>query len=527
MAIPTSEPQAVSKAGSVGVQPDINLGSNVFRAISGLGTAIKASAEEDRVARAKREAANLKLEEEAQKTIDKTVGYQTDSVNEDLRVRIDEIVRDPEIMHKPDLWLEAVNKAIEGDEAAFNSAKEGGSRDSIEAADFERLATIRDIRSELKGRVAEQINENNKLAAIQRYNQLGETHPDAAKHLINENDRFSPKEKQELIEDLDKKTSDRAAIRIENTLETLTIDNNIEGLSEQAEAIESGSGEYANLTPEELDNQRNIVQNKINTIETKQAKAYSSFLEGIVQTGTYSQFDFNQAVDAGLLTEEAADSLQKMVSGPTGAKGQIELKDRLNRHKEDKANALSYGVLEAKINKNWLTPFSEGDNPAMSKKDLTDMVAEIRASTELGIVSKNVLIARAIQAFSQSSLQQDKEGNFWIPTAFEDDLLGERWNKLDEPARKKLSDFGVKASKLLSKSIHTQLSLVGFDEEGKPLKQGFDSVEVFFDDLDGILDEMESGNPAKANQEIETRLEFYKTGFQSAMIRQALAGPSE
>ncbi len=178
MPIPSSEPGKFKPAGSVGVQVDIGIGSNVFDAIAGAGRAFD------------------KLKEESQKSVDTTNSYKTGDLRDQLGKLIQEDITNNGIQNDPDKWSESIESTISAWEERYSDATKGSSKEAAEAFMFAREKAVRDARTNFGGKAIAQLNENEKTQAVSRSNTLIENGDlNGSIQTIAQSDKFSEAEK--------------------------------------------------------------------------------------------------------------------------------------------------------------------------------------------------------------------------------------------------------------------------------------------------------------------------------------------
>lgn len=177
--IPTSEPQPTQRAGSVGVQPDINIGSNVFAAIRGAARDIQGAVERN-------QQAEERLKAEAQASIDRTALYKATRLNRGLSGEISQSIQDAGIQNDPQEWSETIDKSIEASNEAYQRALDGVSEETRERLEFEREFQTQEARSRMIGQAAAQIEENENAAGLALATGLiGEGDTEGALEVVN------------------------------------------------------------------------------------------------------------------------------------------------------------------------------------------------------------------------------------------------------------------------------------------------------------------------------------------------------
>jgi hypothetical protein len=502
--IPTSDPQAPARTGSVGVQTDINIGSNVFAAIKG------AAGEFGR------------LQQEAQGSIDRTAGYKTANAIDDLDRIIEADIKTKGIENDPSAWPESIEQSVEGWNTRYEGEYKGASPEAIEQFNFQRERAIARSKAKFVGQAGAQMSQNERAAAKSRADRLVENGDlESATAIIDSSPEFTDAEKtihkdnlrSEHANNIRKAEADRQQFAAEfssEAIESATIRNNLEALSDEEEMANSKSGIYADMDENSLSNAKNKIFSAKQGVIYKQNNAFGSFMQDIARTGVINDLEFNEAIRQNLLTEEHQEAIR------ASAPDQLKRIETLNRFKEDKVK-VSFRSVSDEIDEEFIQKFATGSNTSIGENELREKVEEIDRNPDLGTVAKNTLKGRLMIATSQAVLEDDNVLGTQV---------GEAWGDMSDEGRKFVSEFAREASDIISKSLKGKMQLWEADESGAIRLSGDVPIsDVFIDDLNELAAEILAGkDPSKS---VGDRLSFYRTGFQQVAIRQALSGVGE
>ncbi len=149
MPIPSSEPGKFKSAGSVGVQPDIGIGSKVFDALAETGKEFD------------------KFRKERQKTLDNTASNRAVKMNKSLEETIEVAIVEAGAQNDPDSWGDIANGIVEQHRSDLGEITSKASKETKESISFHLEDTLGGINRSmfLKGAKVEQEAENQSIIA--------------------------------------------------------------------------------------------------------------------------------------------------------------------------------------------------------------------------------------------------------------------------------------------------------------------------------------------------------------------------
>ena len=158
MPIPSSEPGKFKSAGSVGVQPDIGIGSGVFSAIAGF------SKDMQRLAHKRRDEQE-KLDQETEKALNRTARSKANLSNRSLGRLLSESVSGEDIKNRPELWASQLDDTVAALDEEFEANLPPGISDEMrEELMEERQFWVAEERTKLAGAALGQIEENKNVS---------------------------------------------------------------------------------------------------------------------------------------------------------------------------------------------------------------------------------------------------------------------------------------------------------------------------------------------------------------------------
>ena len=158
MAIPSSEPGKFKSAGSVGVQPDIGIGSGVFSAIAGFSKDMQKLAH-------KRRDEQEKLDRETEKALNRTARSKANLSNRSLGRLLSESVSGEDIKNRPELWASQLDDTVAALNEEFEANLPPGLSDEMrEELMEERQFWVAEERAKLAGAALGQIEENKNVS---------------------------------------------------------------------------------------------------------------------------------------------------------------------------------------------------------------------------------------------------------------------------------------------------------------------------------------------------------------------------
>jgi len=267
MAIPSSEPGKFKSAGSVGVQPDIGIGSEVFDALKGAGQTFD------------------RLRQEAQKSVDTTNSYKTGSLEDELDGLIHEDIVNGGIENDPEKWSESMEQTIAAWDERYEEATKGSSKAAKEAFGFNREKALRDARIKFSGRALNQINENEKTQAVSRANTLvknGEV--DAAIDIIKQSDKFSDAEKTIHKDKITEIYVEQEAEIIDTRINEATTTDELDPIREELPTRTDIPKKRRELIRQKMDSRARTLFNAKETTSKEQYES-SSFQDGMTVSG--------------------------------------------------------------------------------------------------------------------------------------------------------------------------------------------------------------------------------------------------